>query len=112
MAMFLIAGSLRITGAQPDGDSIRFTPDDPAKWDLITGPNRVKRNAGWSGPAAGWMRLTRWRPTTGARGLINRWIWRMPPRQSCSTGWVSAMLFADKMKRSHQAAPTRSPALF
>ena len=24
MAMFLIAGSFRITGAQPDGDSIRF----------------------------------------------------------------------------------------
>ena len=45
MAMFLIAGSFRITGAQPDGDSIRFTPNDPAKWDLITGPNRVKRNA-------------------------------------------------------------------
>ena len=32
------------TGAQPDGDSIRFTPDDPAQWDLITG-TRVKRNA-------------------------------------------------------------------
>jgi hypothetical protein len=48
MAMFLIAGSFRITGAQPDGDSIRFTPDDPAKWDLITGPNRVKRNASGS----------------------------------------------------------------
>jgi len=45
MAMFLIAGSFRITGAQPDGDSIRFTPDDPPKWDLITGPNKVKRNA-------------------------------------------------------------------
>ena len=44
MGMFLIAGSFRITGAQPDGDSIRFTPDDPAKWDLITG-NQVKRNA-------------------------------------------------------------------
>ena len=50
MAMFLIAGSFRITGAQPDGDSIRFTPDDPAKWDLITGPNKVKRNA--SSPAS------------------------------------------------------------
>ena len=48
MAIFLIAGSFRITGAQPDGDSIRFTPDDPAKWDLITGPNRVKRNASGS----------------------------------------------------------------
>jgi hypothetical protein len=32
MAMFLIAGSFRITGAQPDGDSIRFTPNDPGKW--------------------------------------------------------------------------------
>jgi endonuclease YncB( thermonuclease family) len=42
--MFLIAGSCRITGAQPDGDSIRFRPDDPATWDLITG-TRVKRNA-------------------------------------------------------------------
>ena len=31
MAMFFIAGSFRITGAQPDGDSIRFTPNDPAK---------------------------------------------------------------------------------
>src|SRR4029077_10811796 len=38
MAKFLIAGSIRSTGAQPDGDSIRFTPGDPAKWDLITAP--------------------------------------------------------------------------
>jgi endonuclease YncB( thermonuclease family) len=45
MAMVLIAGSFRVTGAQPDGDSIRFTPDDPTKWDLIPGPNKVKRNA-------------------------------------------------------------------
>jgi hypothetical protein len=44
MAMFLIAGSFRITGAQPDGVSIRFTPNDPAQWDLITG-TRVKRDA-------------------------------------------------------------------
>jgi endonuclease YncB( thermonuclease family) len=43
--MFLIAGSFRIKGAQPDGDSVRFTPDDPAQWDLVKGPNRVKRNA-------------------------------------------------------------------
>ena len=46
MAMFLIAGSFRVMGAQPDGDSIRFTPDNPGNWDLITGPNRVRRNAG------------------------------------------------------------------
>jgi hypothetical protein len=47
MAMFLIAGTFHITGAQPDGDSIHFTPNDPAKWDLITG-TRVKRNASGS----------------------------------------------------------------
>ena len=44
MAMFLIAGGFRIEGTQPDGDSIRFTSDDPRKWDLITG-TQVKRNA-------------------------------------------------------------------
>ena len=38
MAMFLIAGGCRITGAQPDGDSIRFTPDDPA----ITNPRALR----------------------------------------------------------------------
>jgi len=47
MAMYLIAGSFRITGAQPDGDSIHFTPDDPANWDLIKG-SQVKRNASGS----------------------------------------------------------------
>lgn len=31
MAMFLITGSFRIKGAQPDGDSVRFTPHDPAQ---------------------------------------------------------------------------------
>jgi hypothetical protein len=44
MAMFLIAGTFRILGSQPDGDSIHFTPDDPTQWDLIQGPNRVKHN--------------------------------------------------------------------
>jgi endonuclease YncB( thermonuclease family) len=45
MAMTVIAGTFTVLGAQPDGDSVRFTPDDPAQWDLIGGPNRVKRNA-------------------------------------------------------------------
>jgi hypothetical protein len=45
VALFLIAGMFTIRGAQPDGDSIRFTPDEPTQWDLITGPNRVKRNS-------------------------------------------------------------------
>lgn len=30
MAIFLMAGCFRITVAQPEGDSIRFTPADPA----------------------------------------------------------------------------------
>ncbi len=44
MAMFSISGSFHILGAQPDGDSIHFTPDDPDHWNLITGPYRVKHN--------------------------------------------------------------------
>lgn len=48
MAMVVIAGSFTIKGAQPDGDSIRFTPTDPAQWDLITGSTQVKRNASGS----------------------------------------------------------------
>lgn len=43
--MLLLAGSYRIAGAQPDGDSIRFYPQDPGQWDLVAGPNRVRRNA-------------------------------------------------------------------
>ena len=74
MAMFLIAGSFRITGAQPDGDSIRFTPDDPAKWDLITGPNKVKRNA--SGAAQ--LRLDAIDACLN-RQCSDRWIWQLPP---------------------------------
>ena len=42
--MFLIAGRFDVIGAQPDGDSIHFTPDDPARWEWITRPYRVKRN--------------------------------------------------------------------
>jgi WD40 repeat protein len=84
MAMFLIAGGCRITGAQPDGDSIRFTPDDPAKWDLITGPNKVKRNA--SGAAQLRMPSTRWRPTMAPRALISRWVGRTLPRPTLRPG--------------------------
>ena len=43
--MLVIQGTYRILGAQPDGDSIRFTPDDPQEWDLVEGPHRVHRNA-------------------------------------------------------------------
>jgi hypothetical protein len=32
MPMTMIKGSYRILGASPDGDSVRFYPDDPAVW--------------------------------------------------------------------------------
>jgi len=98
-------GKLPYHGAQPDGDSIRFTPDDPAKWDLITG-TQVKRNA--SGAAQ--LRLdaidaleTHYAP----HALISRSAWRTRPPTSCSTGWDSPMSFAHKTKRSHPALLTR-----
>jgi endonuclease YncB( thermonuclease family) len=45
MAMLLIKGSYRIVGAAPDGDSVRFYPDDPDEWDLVPGQHPVQRNA-------------------------------------------------------------------
>ncbi|MEU3462683.1 nuclease [Streptomyces sp. NPDC006733] len=45
MPMLVIEGTYRITGARPDGDSIRFYPADPAQWDLVGGRHRVQRNA-------------------------------------------------------------------
>ncbi|MFI9100462.1 nuclease [Streptomyces fildesensis] len=45
MPMLVIEGTYRITGARPDGDSIRFYPTDPAHWDLVEGKHRVQRNA-------------------------------------------------------------------
>jgi hypothetical protein len=41
----VLAGEFRIVGAQPDGDSIRFYPDDPSQWDDVGGPYSVQRNA-------------------------------------------------------------------
>lgn len=44
MPMLLIKGVYRILGASPDGDSVRFYPDDPGEWDLLPG-RKVRRNA-------------------------------------------------------------------
>jgi endonuclease YncB( thermonuclease family) len=41
----VIAGDLLVVGKQPDGDSLRFRPDDLAAWDRVPGPNAVRRNA-------------------------------------------------------------------
>ncbi|MBD0741823.1 nuclease [Streptomyces sp. CBMA152] len=45
MGMLVIEGTYRVTGARPDGDSVRFYPADPTQWDLVPGPHRVRRNA-------------------------------------------------------------------
>ncbi|GAA2637836.1 hypothetical protein SMC26_23205 [Actinomadura fulvescens] len=45
MPMLVIEGTYRVIGARPDGDSVRFTPADPAQWDLVPGPHRVRRNS-------------------------------------------------------------------
>lgn len=44
MPMRLIEGTFRIIGSQPDGDSIRFYPNNPSEWDLVDGPHRVHTN--------------------------------------------------------------------
>ena len=46
MPMLCVAGTFRILNTEPDGDSIRFYPDDPAQWELVPGPNAVRTNAG------------------------------------------------------------------
>ncbi|MEV0686743.1 hypothetical protein AB0I35_23015 [Nocardia sp. NPDC050378] len=45
MPFLLISGVFVAKGAAPDGDSVRFRPDDPALWDRVGGPHRVKRNS-------------------------------------------------------------------
>jgi endonuclease YncB( thermonuclease family) len=44
MPMLCLAGTFHVVGAEPDGDSIRFRPDDPADWAEVPGPNAVRRN--------------------------------------------------------------------
>ncbi|MFG1798381.1 hypothetical protein [Nocardia sp. NPDC049149] len=70
MPYLVISGTFRAKGAQPDGDSVRFRPDDPAQWDLVPGPHPVKRNAA----GAAQLRLdaidsleTHYTPTHGTR---------------------------------------------
>jgi hypothetical protein len=45
MPMRLIAGNFRILNAAPDGDSIRFYPDDPGEWTRLGGIHQVRPNA-------------------------------------------------------------------
>ena len=45
MPMLCLAGTYRIVATEPDGDSIRFYPDDPAQWERVPGPHAVQTNA-------------------------------------------------------------------
>lgn len=106
MALFLIAGMFTIRGAQPDGDSIRFTPDEPTQWDLITGPNRVKRNS----TGAAQLRLDAidaLETHYGAPRTHQLGVWPTPQRRNFWPGWDSPTSFAHRPKPSRRALPTR-----
>jgi endonuclease YncB( thermonuclease family) len=45
MPMLCLAGAFTVTGTEPDGDSVRFRPDDPGDWTQVPGPNKVRTNA-------------------------------------------------------------------
>jgi hypothetical protein len=94
MPYLVISGGFRAKGAQPDGDSVRFAPDNLADWDLVAGVHPVKRNA--SGVAQ--LRLdgidaleTHYTPST-VHGCTSRCRWRGQQPRSCwrgsdSPGW-------------------------
>jgi endonuclease YncB( thermonuclease family) len=46
MPMLCLAGTFRIVDTEPDGDSIRFYPEDATLWARVPGENRVRTNAG------------------------------------------------------------------
>jgi hypothetical protein len=45
MPMLCLGGTYRIVDSEPDGDSIRFYPDDPALWERVPGVHKVRTNA-------------------------------------------------------------------
>ena len=45
MPMLCIAGTFNVLTTEPDGDSVRFVPTDPAEWDKVPGIHRVRPNA-------------------------------------------------------------------
>ncbi|RSM70653.1 nuclease [Kibdelosporangium aridum] len=44
MAMLVIEGTFRIVGARPDGDSVRFYPNNLDDWNKVGGGRKVRRN--------------------------------------------------------------------
>ena len=105
MAFLRIAGVYRVTGTEPDGDSIRFVPDDPTQWARVAGMNRVRVNS--SGGAQ--LRLdaidaleTHYTPLAGSR-------LHQPRATSCSRGWGFAASCGPG-RRSRRWPRTRCPA--
>ncbi len=45
MPMLCLAGTFPIDGTEPDGDSVRFRPADPADWTKVPGVHQVHTNA-------------------------------------------------------------------
>jgi endonuclease YncB( thermonuclease family) len=45
MPMLCLAGTFPVTGTEPDGDSLRFRPDDADGWTQVPGPHKVRTNA-------------------------------------------------------------------
>jgi hypothetical protein len=45
MPMLCLGGTYRIVDTEPDGDSIRFYPEDPALWERVPGVHKVRTNA-------------------------------------------------------------------
>jgi endonuclease YncB( thermonuclease family) len=45
MPMLCLAGAFTVTGTEPDGDSLRFRPDDPDDWTQVPGSHKVRTNA-------------------------------------------------------------------
>jgi endonuclease YncB( thermonuclease family) len=45
MPMLSLAGTYTVLATEPDGDSIRFTANNPEAWTLVPGPHRVRVNA-------------------------------------------------------------------
>jgi hypothetical protein len=43
--MLCLAGTFPIIGTEPDGDSVRFRPADPADWSKVPGSHQVHTNA-------------------------------------------------------------------
>ncbi|WP_432102591.1 nuclease [Streptomyces sp. bgisy091] len=43
--MLTIKGTYQAEGTQSDGDTIHFTPDDPAEWGLVGGVHKVRSSA-------------------------------------------------------------------